>query len=195
MKQKLDIFAERALSTKETVYNSYELAKRCFDEGIFGDFVECGVFCGSQVAAMSLAGPRTIHLFDSFTGIPKAGSEDGVDGTKIEGKSVCSSKEVRRHMIEWGVDPGLLVYHEGLFKDTVPGFDRKIALLRLDGDLYRSTKVCLEHLYPLLEVGGYLIIDDYSLPGCHMAVTEYMSDEGFIKVEGGMGVVYMRKTC
>ena len=193
MNPKLDIFAERALSSKETVYNSYELAKRCFDEDVFGDFVECGVFCGSQVAAMSLAGPRMIHLFDSFEGIPKAGPEDGEQGPKIEGKSVCSMEEVQRHMAEWGVDPHLLVYHKGLFKDTVPHFDNKIALLRLDGDLYRSTKVCLEFLYPLLEVGGYLIIDDFNLKGCRDAVIEYLPDAKFKPIPNS-SPVYMRKT-
>ena len=38
---------------------------------------------------------------------------------------------------------------------------KKISLLRLDTDFYESTKIELEELYPLLEIGGIIIIDDY----------------------------------
>jgi hypothetical protein len=39
--------------------------------------------------------------------------------------------------------------------------ERPIALLRLDGDLYDSTMVPLEHLYRFVAVGGWVVIDDY----------------------------------
>ena len=80
-------------------------------------------------------------------------------------------------MSRWGVRDRRLVYREGWFQHTV-GLDRppRIALLRLDGDLYESTKVCLEALYPVLMPGGALIIDDYPLPGCRQAVDEYFDD-------------------
>ena len=34
-------------------------------------------------------------------------------------------------------------------------------MLRLDGDWYESTKICLEKLYDKVVVGGVIIIDDY----------------------------------
>jgi hypothetical protein len=43
-------------------------------------------------------------------------------------------------------------------------------VLRLDGDLYSSTTDALTHLYPRLSAGGFLIVDDYLLPGCRRAV-------------------------
>jgi O-methyltransferase len=37
----------------------------------------------------------------------------------------------------------------------------------------------LEALYPKLSVGGYCIVDDYSIvPGCKRAVEEYRAREG-----------------
>merc|ERR1711861_67569 len=51
----------------------------------------------------------------------------------------------------------------GFFEKTVPvhNIKRPIALLRLDGDLYSSTKVVLEHFYPAVQEGGWVVIDDY----------------------------------
>ena len=37
----------------------------------------------------------------------------------------------------------------------------KIAILRLDGDWYESTKVYLEHSYVLVSPDGTIILDDY----------------------------------
>lgn len=197
-KTKLNSIAELALSRRETVYNSYELAKRCIDEGIPGDFVECGVFAGAQVAAMAQACIDhdvywPIHLFDSFEGIPKAGPEDGEEGKKIEGKSICSMEKVKGYMRAWGIDDIRLFYHRGWFENTVPdSIVKKIAILRLDGDLYSSTKVCLEHLLDKIVDGGFLIVDDYALPGCRKAVDEFLPNDIFTEVVGGAGVVWAR---
>ena len=53
----------------------------------------------------------------------------------------------------------------------------KIALLRLDTDWYKSTAHELKYLYPLLEPGGVIIIDDYGhWEGARNAVDEYIID-------------------
>ena len=57
------------------------------------------------------------------------------------------------------LDPRNYVIHKGWFQETVPDASREIgslALLRLDGDLYDSIKVCLEGLYDHLVPGGFL---------------------------------------
>jgi O-methyltransferase len=55
----------------------------------------------------------------------------------------------------------------------------RLALLRLDTDWYESTKQELEHLYPRLEAGGVLIIDDYGhWDGARRAVDEYLEKTG-----------------
>lgn len=64
---------------------------------------------------------------------------------------------------------------EGLVQDTLPGrAPDRIAILRLDTDLYNSTRHELEHLYPRLSPGGVLIVDDYGkFSGATRAVDEY----------------------
>lgn len=65
---------------------------------------------------------------------------------------------------------------EGWFEETVPKLSETIepiSILRLDGDLYNSTYVCLKYLYPKVIKGGLVIIDDWALPGCQQAVRDY----------------------
>jgi hypothetical protein len=60
---------------------------------------------------------------------------------------------------------------EETLEETVP---EKISLLRLDTDLYESTKAELEALYPMLTTGGILLIDDYGhFTGAKKAVDDY----------------------
>ena len=61
-----------------------------------------------------------------------------------------------------------------VFEETLPGLRAgPFALLR-DGDMYGSTMVALESLYPRLSPGGFVIIDDYgALPACRAAVEDY----------------------
>ncbi|MFZ3376523.1 MAG: TylF/MycF/NovP-related O-methyltransferase [Chthoniobacterales bacterium] len=49
----------------------------------------------------------------------------------------------------------------------------RLALLRLDGDLYESAMDALTHLYPKLSQGGFVIADDMCLEGCVQAVEDY----------------------
>jgi O-methyltransferase len=68
----------------------------------------------------------------------------------------------------------------GWFKDTLATFvpPEPIAVLRLDGDWYDSTRLCLEALYPAVPPGGLIIIDDYyAWEGCARAVHEYLAQQ------------------
>ena len=73
--------------------------------------------------------------------------------------------------------------HQGWFQDTVPrdaAAVGPIALLRLDGDWYDSTKVCLEGLYPSVVKYGSIVVDDYGhFEGCRKAVDEFVADLGY----------------
>ena len=48
----------------------------------------------------------------------------------------------------------------------------------MDGDLYESMIDALSALYPKLSAGGFVIIDDYSIPACAKAVHDYRDDHG-----------------
>ena len=184
-----------ALSSKQTLQATYDLARAAIRSGVPGDFVECGVFGGAQCAVMARALmlsaqngepiTRRVHLFDSFAGVPAPGEHDieWKASEHPEGVSICTLEGVKQHMVEWGIPDELLVYHRGLFAEPIPvaWVDKmsidKIALLRLDGDLYESTKVCTERLYPLVSPGGWVIVDDFSLSGARKAYLESINGE------------------
>ena len=81
-----------------------------------------------------------------------------------------------------GYPPERIHYHVGWFQDTVPADVSAIgpiAVLRLDGDWYASTKICLDHLYDQVVSGGIVIIDDYATyDGCRKAVDEFIAARG-----------------
>lgn len=94
-----------------------------------------------------------------------------------------SVKEVRRLLVESiGYDPAFLRLHQGWFQETVPAAAAdlgRIALLRLDGDWYDSVRVCLEHLYPAVASGGFIVVDDYRYyEGRTRAVDEFREEHG-----------------
>jgi O-methyltransferase len=152
-----------------------------------GCVVECGVWRGGMIAGMSqvLGTARNYFLFDSFEGLPPAREElDGAaavawqtDSTSLIHYDNCraAEEEAAAAMKLSGTTSFSLV--KGWFKDTIPRFapQSEIAVLRLDGDWYDSTRVCLEALYPHVAPGGIVIIDDYyTWDGCARAVNEFI---------------------
>lgn len=183
-----------------TVFEStYNLSLEMIANNIPGDFVECGIALGSMVAQMSKANiekkaQRKVYGFDSFQGIPWGTEndteqpgigkipEDKIGKLETSGISSYSLNIVTDKLKEWGVFENVILV-EGWFQDTIPlNTLNEICMLRLDGDMYESTKICLEFLYPKVSKGGVVIIDDYNLEGCRRAVHEYLDKEN-IKVE------------
>lgn len=186
-----------AFSTFETLRHSYDSAKYCIENKIDGVFVECGVAGGSQIGAFGLAckeaaDKRHIYGYDSFEGIPFAGKYDieqpgfsekiiGKQSKKItsSGVSSVSLEDVESNLKKWGLDLNQFILVKGWFQKTVPKNNiDTIAILRLDGDLYESTRVCLEYFYKKVTPGGIIIIDDYALLGCELACTDFFNKEG-----------------
>jgi hypothetical protein len=87
---------------------------------------------------------------------------------------------VQSRFARYGLLDEQVVFLKGFFADTLPHAPvERIAVLRLDGDLYESTRDALVHLYPKLSPGGYCIIDDYyPWPDCAKAVNEYRQEHG-----------------
>ena len=72
---------------------------------------------------------------------------------------------------------------KGWFKDTLPNAPvSRLAILRMDGDMYESTMDSLSALYPKLSVGGYIIVDDYNaVPACREAVNQYRKTHAIVE--------------
>ena len=71
----------------------------------------------------------------------------------------------------------------GWFNETLPLAPvGRIALLRLDGDMYSSTMTALQALYPKVEPSGFLIIDDYGwwIQCKHAVDTFFRSEQGWM---------------
>jgi O-methyltransferase len=63
----------------------------------------------------------------------------------------------------------------------LPGPIEKLAVLRIDGDLYESTIQVLEALYPKVSPGGFVIVDDYqNIAGTRQAVDDYRLQNGIM---------------
>lgn len=152
--------------------------------GVDGDLVECGVWRGGMSAAMASIVPgRHSVLFDSFEGLPEPKAIDGQSALQWAAESRdndnCSAGEAWAIQAMQRVGQSDFELVKGWFADTVPIWakqQRPIAVLRLDGDWYESTLLCLEHLWPLVSPGGLVIIDDYyTWDGCARAVHDYLS--------------------
>ena len=82
-------------------------------------------------------------------------------------------------MAQSGYPSEKLHFVRGPVEETIPDcVPEQIALLRLDTDWYESTKHELLHLFPRLQPGGVLIVDDYGhWQGAQRAVDEYFGTE------------------
>lgn len=155
-----------------------------------GDFIEAGVWRGGATILMRAIlkqfniTDRTVWVADSFQGLPKPNPDKyelDKDDThwKFDPLSV-SLEEVRANFAKYGLLDDQVKFLTGWFKDTLPKAPlKKLALLRVDGDMYGSTMEALVYLYPKLSAGGYVIIDDYeALPNCKAAVKDFRDKAG-----------------
>jgi O-methyltransferase len=186
------------MTSVERMYALYEACRYIARAAVDGDVVECGVWRGgsSMMAALSLTAAedqRRMWLYDTFEGMPPP-SERDVDHTgataaatlrdadRVAGASNewawATIDDVQSNMATTGYPHERINYVPGKVEATIPAkAPERIALLRLDTDWYESTKHELEHLYPRLETGGVLIIDDYGhWEGARAAVDEYFAD-------------------
>jgi tetratricopeptide (TPR) repeat protein len=167
-----------------------------------GAFVECGTFQGGNavviIRTLLNAGvtDRDIYLYDTFEGFPKPEAidyeyhvgpaletwqkfkDEGDESEEASSWLKYPLEKVQERVLALGYPKDRLHFIKGLVENTLPGVaPEKIALLRLDTDFYRSTRHELIHLYPRLQHGGILIIDDYgALEGARIATDEYLKE-------------------
>jgi hypothetical protein len=155
-----------------------------------GDFIEAGVWRGGATILMKAIlkeygdTTRSVWVADSFEGVP---APDPVkypadkDGKLHEVEMLAASlPEVRSNFERFGLLDDRVRFLKGWFKNTLHKAPiKKIAVLRVDGDLYESTIDTLVPLYPKLSPGGYCIVDDYfNLESQRKAVDDYRREHG-----------------
>ncbi len=150
------------------------------EDGIEGDLVEAGVWRGGGTilmrAILKVLGDcgRKVWVCDSFQGLPDSDSVRQMT-QKDRDLLAVSRSTVENNFRRYGMLDQQVDFLEGWFTDTLPASPiEKVALLRLDGDLYSSTWDSLIHLYQKVSPGGFVIIDDFgSIPECRDAVTHF----------------------
>jgi hypothetical protein len=175
-------------------------------KGVPGDLIETGVWRGGATIFMRAIlkayeiTDRTVWTADSFEGLPKPDAEAcpveakahswGVM-TKVYKHFAADLEDVKKNFQAYGMLDGQVRFLKGWFKDTLPSAPiERLAVMRLDGDYYESTRDALANLYHRLSVGGYVIIDDYAEDTwtyCRKAVDEFRTkhkiDEPLIPVD------------
>lgn len=173
---------------------------------IEGGLIETGVWRGGATILMRAVlkdlniTDKTVWVKDSFEGLPKPNSKDypADKDNELHKHQIlsCSYDEVRKNFENYDLLDDQVKFLKVWFKDTLPQVPiDKLSLLRLDGDLYESTYIALEHLYPKLSSGGYIIDDYNAFPYCKAAVDDYRSkfniEEEIIELD--LEAIYWRK--
>jgi O-methyltransferase len=171
--------------------NLERCAHRVFADGVPGDFLEAGVCHGGAsifLRALQVAygeEDRMTWLADSFEGVPPPTDpvdvEHELDLTEERVPWMAAGVDAVRDNFEtYDLLSDGVRFLPGLFADTLPDAPvERLAILRIDGDLYSSTREALEALYDRVSDGGYVIVDDYGcLVPCRMAVDEFIAERG-----------------
>lgn len=159
-------------------------------DGVPGDLIETGVWRGG--ACIFMRGilkaygcmDRRVWVADSFAGLPppdvSRAPADRDDKHHRYDDLAVSLEQVQENFRTFSLLDEQVRFLKGWFKDTLPGAPiERLAVCRLDGDMYESTDDALRNLYDKLQPGGFLIVDDYgAVPACRQAVEDFRRARG-----------------
>lgn len=170
----------------------YELYKSILH--LPGHVVECGVYKGASLIRLAtfrevLESPysRKIIGFDAFGEFPKQEKEvdaefiEEFEGTAGYGISEDELKEVFTRKSFENYE-----FIKGDILETVPDYvdnhpELKISFLHVDVDVYKPTKVILDHLFDKIVRGGLIVFDDYgTVAGETEAIDEYFDGKNVV---------------
>ncbi len=172
--EKMSGVPARTLVHDPACYVLYRAALGTFS--LIGAAAEVGVYRGGTALLLSrvFAGISTVHLFDTFDGMPPADPEKDLHEA---GDFRDTTERAVRQLLEGSENA---VLHAGLFPMTAEGLgDTAFRFVHVDVDLYRSVLDCAEFFYPRLVTGGVMVFDDYgwsSTAGAREAVDEFFRD-------------------
>jgi O-methyltransferase len=119
-----------------------------------------------------------VWVADSFQGLPKPREDHPADSEDLHWTQpylAVSMDDVRRNFTRYGLLDEQVRFLPGWFSETLPSAPiERLAVLRVDCDMYGSTTDVLSALYPKVSPGGFIIIDDYGdIASCKAAVDDY----------------------
>ena len=170
-----------------------------------GDYAEFGVWRGGAsifaraVLKAHAVEDRSVHVFDSFQGLPEASTGEDNDSWSKMTFLMVPLQDVQANFEAFGLLDSQTQFHQGFFGASCPEFRKdfmgRLAVIRLDGDMYESTMDILYNVYEMLSVSGYAIIDDYGIDECKKAIAEFMkvnSIEEEIKIVDDYGAYFQK---
>ncbi len=162
------------------------------DDDVPGDLIETGVWRGGATIFMRAilkargVNDRVVWAADSFAGLPapdtiRYPSDEGITLHRFPQLAVPLER-VQENFRRYGLLDEQVRFLKGWFRDTLPAAPiERLAILRLDGDLYESTIQALDGLYHKLSVGGFVIVDDYgNVAACRAAVDDFRAEHGIV---------------
>lgn len=189
--------------------NIEQCVRSVLRDDVPGDLVETGVWRGGASIFMrglleALGDPsRVVWAADSFAGLPPPSATeypaDSGDRHYTLAELAVSQEEVQHNFMRYGLLDDRVRFLKGFFKDTLPDAPiERIAVLRLDGDMYESTMQALDPLYPKLSVGGFCIVDDYyAVKACKAATDDFRNahdiQDELLEIDGR--AVYWRRSA
>lgn len=216
-----EIIMPNTMCSEEQAIELTELLEEVFQNNIDGDIIECGTWRGGLACLMMQSiinnseNYKKLWIYDTFNGMSMPEDVDvstkgenaidkfkksrndgitakwcraGVDVVKFNLNRISEDYETHTNFIKGKVEDTLII------KENLP---EKICLMRLDTDWYQSTKIELETFYPILSIGGIIIIDDYNYwQGQQKAVDEFLEnleEDSFQKVIGANKELIIRK--
>jgi O-methyltransferase len=176
------------MSDIDRLVNLYWAVGQTLHFGVEGDVVEIGCHAGGtsvflQMLIDNFAPGRTLHLYDSFQGMPEPGPKDAY---LVKGDRPSTIDQIHQTFAHF--DLPVPEIHPGWFEDTLPGqLPPQIAAAYLDGDFYDSIMISLSAVWPRLSPNGIIIVDDYAdlerapnafakLPGVKLACDEFFAE-------------------
>lgn len=160
----------------EDFFNLYQFVLQVQD--LPGDLAELGVYRGGSAKLMALLkGPKPLHLFDTFAGMPEVCA--GVDRHHRGDFSQTELSAVQRYLEPC---PDVFFY-PGWFPESAAALAQtptQFCLVHLDADIYPSTLAGLKFFYPRTVKGGVILCHDYSnvdCPGVKKALAEFLADK------------------
>lgn len=167
------------LVSKDRCFMLYQLAR--YANSKEGEIGEVGVYKGGTGKLIAKTCPnKRIHLFDTFSGMPK--EDPSIDHHRKGDFSDTSLESAQ----EFFMDCDNVVFHPGFFPNTAHAVkDRSFCFVYVDVDIYQSVKDCLEVFYNKMVPGGIIVFDDYewkACPGVKKAVIEFLIDKDEVPI-------------
>jgi hypothetical protein len=169
--------------------NIRECVERVIADGVPGDLIETGVWRGGATIYMRAilkahgVTDRVVWVADSFEGLPEYDGRydaDIGDQHHTVPELAISVEQVQENFRRYDLLDDQVRFLVGWFSETLSTAPiERLAVLRLDGDLYASTMDALDALYDRVSPGGFVIVDDYvAVPACAKAVQDFREQHG-----------------